>query len=319
MTRSFARTLSLLILSSCSIAIDRGIDGRDEEAQEGPGTLDEWTACDFTSNADAMTRTYRFSSLALPASNAIGFNIDRRASASSNLAGCGRVDYLPEGIDNSFVEFMKTSGAPLAETGIDIPGTLETDIDDGNIVVELEIHHWNGTASDGCVGLDLNVRDHGRVNTELRSSAAIEAGKIRYAFFEGSTTLTTHFLVDEFGLSIDCEEEETCEEVAVPMTLQGVRARFVFRGGTDGMARLAVDASPTNENSTVVGGFVRYTGTAASGAFKPGFLALNSPIVAASFPLFLDLDSTPSIERCISHGQTLSSDAFSIGFLAESE
>jgi hypothetical protein len=110
-----------------------------------------------------------------------------------------------------------------------------------------------------------------------------------------------------------------CVEVVVPFVLQDVRARLRF---LPDMSALVVSGSPNNTNSTILGGYIRYSGADAD-AFSPGlanlFNAIKAdlvPTIHAIFATYMDLQSAPVLQWCTSTGGgTVSADTHSAAFL----
>lgn len=278
-------------------------------------------SCDLTSDTDVMTRTYALSTLAIPTSNTVGFDVDGlNTTASGDVGGCRRVDGQPGGVDNALAQIIAGLGDVLSEAGVDINEELQRALESDALDIDVTIDHWNGTATDTCVGVAITGASGGEPIDALQGSARLDAGVVVVAF-DGSLTIAPTFLLSADGGLGTCTEG--CTEVELPITIQGARAQLVFGGGAVGMDALVVEATPTRTGSTYLGGYVRYTGEDAI-AFRPGLAALVETIdsglvstVDTIFGTYLDLDSTPSLSACASAGGTMTTaDTFSAAILA---
>lgn len=322
------KKVALSLLLGCSIfAVGCG-GGGDDGGSDTPGdTLPpiDVPSCDLASDTDTMERVYSVATLAIPASNTIGFNIDGLNSTSNaDVAGCRRLDGQPGGIDNALAQIIMGLGDVLTEAGVDINEELQNAVDMGAIDLTVTLTKWNGTASDSCVGVTIAGESAGEPIASLTGSAELASGTIAQVAFPTRLTISPTFQLSPDGGLGSCDGED-CIDVPLSISIGNARARLVFAGDMSGFGYPA--SGQTNANASIVAGVVRYSGTVEDGAFQPGLEALVGsideglvPTVNTIFTTYLDLDVTPSLTACTSAGGSMvSADAFSAAIMASGD
>jgi hypothetical protein len=304
--RVLARVLcASLVIAGCSRNDDEG-DGGVIDEPDLPGY------CDPTTNDDSMTRAFVIDSFLIPETDNIGFNVDHIITTTPrDVAGCHQVDGAPGGIDNAFALIVDAVN-DVAPHGQVAPFEIDRRHAFDDSVLHLTLRHWNGTSDDDCVRVDLSSALEGEPLTVHTRDASLRDGMLEYLWFPKGF---------RFAPALNLLGDGGVNRVVVPMTVMEPTARIVFDAA---MTEIVVSSSPNTRNSSILGGYVLYSGTE-SRAFQPAFEAAlastGSPLVPdllASISQLLDLDSTPwpSLWACTSaDGGATSADSFSVGLL----
>jgi hypothetical protein len=302
-------TLSLS-LAACQSCRD---DGDWEPPRGQPIVPPLQFACELHTDTDTMTRSFAVDSLSIPASNATGLNVDGFISTTTqDIGGCRKVDGpVLGGIDNALAEIASSLDArSAADEGV----ALERSVLDSTTTMRVTVHHWNGTSTDPCVGVDLSSAS----NPTLRASAPLQDGKIKTLYFGGELVLDvrTESSVDGGGTG-GCDAG--CTESVVPVVVRGVRSQIVFDSA---MSAMIVAASMANADSTIFGGYVVYSGSSPS-ALEPMLETMLTQTASSlahdmleTMPQFLDLDVAPDfgLFACIPMGPDMANpNGFSVG------
>lgn len=314
--------LSLLVSGSI-LAVGCGDD--DSSSSNPSGTILEPDVPTCTLNGDGGTRTFNVTGLRIPANNAVGFNVDGIVSSSTDdLAGCKKTDGVPGGIDNALAEIIAGLSDLLEEAQVDINAELQGAVDDDAIDLQVTLGDWNMTATDACVSVRISGMSGGATVTPIMGNAALTNNRVDQVAFGSSIRIVPVFQLSADGGIGGPSCTDNCVPIELPITIKGLRARLVFNDTQTALV-MAEEGSESNSNSTLIAGYVRYSG-AEQDSFKPGLDALVAQIgtdlgsaVDPIFAQFLDLDSTPGpgLSACTSLGGTqTSADTFSAGIVA---
>ncbi len=86
-----------------------------------------------------------------------GYNLDDRVSDVTDDLGCNKDDFTSpdgvEGVDNAMAILLPILGTIAG----DISGTIQEGVNDGSILVLVEMTHVNDFTNDACVGMNLYV------------------------------------------------------------------------------------------------------------------------------------------------------------------
>lgn len=250
-----------------------------------------------------------------------GFNVDGFDSTSQDITGCNKADKAG-GVDNAFAAVNDGLGPVFAMAGYSFGGSLESAIANDAINLEIVLGDWNMTASDPCVTVTIQGSVGGSAITPLSGRAPLVAGLVAYVTFGANLRLTSRVAVSPDG-GTGCTQG--CVNFDLPMVIHQTMARVRL---SPDLMHVVSAASPDNTNSTMVGGYVRFTGSDAL-AFQPNLEALFTGIdptltgiVSNIFRQFLDLDTTPSLMACealeVDGGLPTTADSFSTALLVSS-
>jgi hypothetical protein len=111
------------------------------------------------------------------ANTAPGFNLDGIVSDGSDTEGCNAPDYMsPEGeagIDNALAGLLPI----LNMFAGDISGTIASQINDGSLLVLVEVQHVDDFTNDACVGMNLYVGEVPAMGMPTLEGGLIAAGQ----------------------------------------------------------------------------------------------------------------------------------------------
>ena len=296
--------------------------GGDDDTGPAPLPDVERVTCD--TQGEAGSRVFPIRRLTIPTAPPegeippVGFNVDGLTSTATDLAGCNKAD-LSGGVDNGLAAIINGLGPVLSRTGVDINEELQTAVEGDAIDLEVEIGDWNMTATDPCVTITIQGMTAGSAITPITSNAPLNGGFVTLVTFSSNLTITPSFQVGPDGGLGSCTAN--CTPVDLAITIQDLRARLRL---SPDLNDLIVAGSPDNMNSSMVGGYVKYTGTDPS-AFQTSLNTLIgaidpnvSDVVGGIFTQFLDLDTDPALAACTSVGSGTSADTFSAAILAGS-
>lgn len=316
-----------LLLSGSIFAVGCGGDDDGDSPDTGDLGVPDVPSCDTATDEGAnMERSFHIDGLLIPGeSRNVGFDVDGlNTTNAQNVAGCNVAD-RPGGIDNALATIIENLEPLLQQASVDINEKLQEAVTDGGINLTVQLNSWNGTDTDDCVGIQISGTSGGSAITTLTGSAAMSANVISLIAFSSNLRIVPTFQLPPDGGFMSCTVG--CVPADLPIVIKGVRARIQFNAGQTAIVA-ADELDVANTNSTVIGGFVRYTASSPSDAdsFENSLNGLIDKIdpnlketVAPIFTGYLDLDSTPGpgLSRCTATGSmTTSADTFSAGIVA---
>lgn len=279
------------------------------------------TTC--TLDADVGSRTFAIEALRVPirsdeegALPAVGFDLDGLVSTATDVEGCYTAD-LPGGLDNGFAVLNEAIADVFGQANVDVDAAIASEVADEVLALELVIADWNETSSDPCISVTLRGAEDGRPIDTLTGRAPLVAGVVSVVTFGASLAIRPTFSVRQGAVVPTCDGD--CTAVALAITIRELIARLRFSAD---MRELLVSESPNSANSTMLGGYVRYTeedetsfGTQLANLAE--VLAEGSSYdIRRGLEARLDLDSTPTLAPCSPVGNVTSADSVSIALLA---
>lgn len=309
--RSLYAALCALCLGGCSLAIDRSLEARDEgDAGSDATSPGPSFHCKLENDLDTGTRTFSITSLVVPESKAVGFDIDARASTTSaDIAGCGRLDGFPGGIDNAFAEVLETYGGVLASVGVDVPAGVAASLTTDTLA--LEISQWNGFTTDPCMRVTIRGTSNGETFPVLEGSTALFDGHVRNMRFFGTLPITARV------------PRADAEPALLPLLVHDLRLQLAFSGTNGPMERIVVGTPAIPADSSMIGGYIVRDEVGFTSGIE-AILADAAPNLVSPFRGVLDaardLHGAPELESCsTTPGMTRTADSLSIGLLFTAE